>query len=497
MQGILKVYNTLSRKKEIFEPLNSPFVGMYVCGPTVYSDPHLGHARSNINFDVIYRYLKFLGYKVRYVRNITDVGHLTDEVADSGEDRIQKKAKIEKIEPMEVVQQYTNSFHQMLKKINVLPPSIEPRASAHIPEQIKITQKIIENGYAYESNGSVYLDIQQYAAKFKYGELSGRNTEELLEGTRALEGQEEKKNPMDFALWKKASPEHLMRWDSPWSEGFPGWHLECTAMSTKYLGNQFDIHGGGMDLQFPHHESELAQSNSCFGCTPAKYWLHNNMVTINGQKMARSLGNFITVEELTTGNHVLLEKAYSPMTIRFFILQAHYRGTLDFSNEALSASTKAYKKIINGLKIIKTLKPDEGANESINSTLDAEIIKFCNDCFLGLNDDFNTAATIASLFNLLKKINSFNTNQSDINTIQKSTFELLQKTYIDIVENILGLVEEKTTNSSGFINGLLELYSDAKNQKDYAKVDKIRSYFKSEGLLIKDSKTLVDWQYEE
>lgn len=497
MNANLKVYNTLSRKKEIFEPINPPFVGMYVCGPTVYSDPHLGHARSNINFDVIFRYLQYLGYKVRYVRNITDVGHLTDEAADAGEDKIQKKAKLEQLEPMEVVQLYTNTFHDLLRKINVLPPSIEPRASAHIPEQIKITEDILKKGYAYESNGSIYLDIKKYATQYNYGELSGRNTEDLLEGTRALDGQEGKVNSMDFALWKKASPEHLMQWDSPWGSGFPGWHLECTAMSTKYLGKQFDIHGGGMDLQFPHHESEVAQSNACFDCNPAKYWLHNNMVTINGQKMARSLGNFITAEQLFTGNHPLLERAYSPMTIRFFVLQAQYRGTLDFSNEALVAASKAYKKIINGLRVVKQLTQDNTAPINVNAPLNEEIISLCEDCFAGLNDDFNTAATLASLFNLLKKINSFQAKTVDIQTIAASTMALVQKTYIDIVENILGLIEEKVADSSGFMDGLMELYSEAKVQKDYAKIDKIRAYFKAEGVIIKDSKTAVDWQYEE
>lgn len=497
MNTDLKVYNTLSRKKEIFEPLNPPFVGMYVCGPTVYSDPHLGHARSNINFDVIFRYLTYLGFKVRYVRNITDVGHLTDEAADAGDDKIQKKAILEKLEPMEVVQQYTNSFHQVLRKINVLPPSIEPRASAHIPEQIKITKDIINNGLAYESMGSVYLDIAKYATQYPYGELSGRNTDELLEGTRTLAGQEGKKNQMDFALWKKAAPEHLMRWDSPWGEGFPGWHLECTAMSSKYLGTQFDIHGGGMDLQFPHHESEVAQSNACFGCNPAKYWLHNNMVTINGQKMGRSLGNYITAEQLFTGTHPLLDKPYSPMTVRFFILQAHYRGTLDFSNEALTAAAKAYKKIINSLVIVKKLNQEPTIPISLNGALDVEIIKMCEECFAPLNDDFNTAAAIASLFNLTKKINSFHSKTVDIQTISLATFHHLQKTYIDVVENILGLVEEKVNDADGFINGLIELYTHAKAHKDYATVDKIRAYFKAEGLLIKDAKHGIDWQYEE
>jgi cysteinyl-tRNA synthetase len=492
----LKVYNTLSRKKEAFVPINPNSVGMYVCGPTVYSDPHLGHARSNINFDVIFRYLTYLGYKVRYVRNITDVGHLTDEASDSGDDKIQKKAKLEQLEPMEVVQKYTNSFHKVLDMLNVLPPSIEPTASGHIIEQINIAKKIIENGFAYESNGSVYLDINKYAAKFPYGELSGRNTDETLEGTRTLEGQSEKRNPLDFALWKKASPEHLMHWPSPWGEGFPGWHIECTAMSTKYLGKQFDIHGGGMDLQFPHHESEVVQSNACFGCNPAKYWIHNNMVTINGQKMARSLGNFITVEQLINGSHTLLTRSYSPMTVRFFILQAHYRGTLDFSNDALTAAHKAYKRLINAQKNLKSIQ-FEHHEDLYNPLLDKELQSMCSDCFDALDDDFNTAAAIAALFNMMKKINSFYTQAIPVASITEPTFILFSNTFNNVVENILGLKEESIEKPQALIDGLLEIYSQAKLNKDYSQVDKIRSYFKSEGMVLKDSKNKVDWAYEE
>lgn len=497
MNSKLKVYNTLSREKEVFEPINAPSVGMYVCGPTVYSDPHLGHARSNINFDVIFRYLTYLDYKVRYVRNITDVGHLTDEDNDSGEDKIQKKAKLDQIEPMEVVHKYTLSFHKILEQLNVLSPSIEPRATAHIIEQIEATEKAIAQGYAYESKGSVYMDVEKYSKTHQYGILSGRNIESMLEGTRALDGKDDKRNPIDFALWKKASPEHLMKWKSPWGEGFPGWHIECTAMSTKYLGKKFDIHGGGMDLQFPHHESEIVQGTVCNGCNPAKYWIHNNMVTINGQKMARSLGNFIKAEEIFTGNHQLLDKPYSPMTVRFFILQAHYRGTLDFSNEALNAAGKAYKKIVNGLVLVKKLGHDNASSVEINPVLDKEITTLCEACFESLNDDFNTAATIASLFDMLKKINSFYSKAVNVNTIGYQTALLLEKTYVDVVENILGLVEEKKTDPTGFIAALLDVYKTAKEQKDYTTVDKIRTYFKAEGLLIKDSKTSVEWQYEE
>jgi cysteinyl-tRNA synthetase len=495
MEKKLSLYNTLTRKKEIFEPLEAPYVGMYVCGPTVYGEAHLGHARSAITFDVIFRYLSFIGYKVRYVRNITDVGHLEHD-ADEGEDKIAKKAKLEKLEPMEVVRFYTDKYHEVMDKLNVKRPNIEPQASAHIPEQIKLTEQILSSGYAYVSNGSVYFDVVKYSKNHQYGALSGRVLEDLIKGTRDLDGQQEKHNSVDFALWKKASPEHIMRWESPWSNGFPGWHLECTAMSSKYLGSRFDIHGGGMDLLFPHHECEIAQCNAGYNTQPAKYWLHNNMITINGQKMGKSLGNFITMDELFSGENAVLERAYSPMTIRFFILQAHYRSTLDFSNEALIAASKGYKKLINGLRILKNLE-QKNTDITKDANLNQELLKMADSCLDGLNDDFNTAVTIANLFNLLKRINSFYTGQLDIDSLEKDTFEHVKAIFISIVENILGLREEKLSNPEGLINGMLELYKEAKETKQYDKVDKIRSFFKQEGLVIKDMKNHIDWSYEE
>ncbi len=496
MNPDLKVYNSLSRKKERFEPLKAPYVGMYVCGPTVYGEAHLGHARSAITFDVIYRYLSHLDYKVRYVRNITDVGHLEQD-ADEGEDKIAKKAKLEQIEPMEVVKRYTSYYHTYLRALHVLEPSIEPSASGHIPDQIKLTQQIIDAGYAYVSNGSVYFDVVKYNEKNHYGILSGRVIDDLLSGTRALDGQSEKKGPLDFALWKKASPEHIMKWDSPWGEGFPGWHLECTAMSSKYLGGHFDIHGGGLDLLFPHHECEIAQSVAGLNTQPAKYWLHNNMITINGQKMGKSLGNFITLDQLFSGDHPLLEKSYSPMTIRFFILQAHYRSTLDFSNEALVAASKGYKKLINGLRIINKMEYPPTANVSINDKQEQELIKLNTDCYGGLNDDFNTAITIASLFNVVKKIHAFHLNPDLFNEVSKGAFEQLKRTFCSLTTDVLGLVEEKNSTDEVLIEGLLEWYKKAKANKDYEQVDQIRSWFKTCGMQIKDMKTGIDWAYEE
>lgn len=494
MNKELWVYNSLSRKKEQFQPLNPPFVGMYVCGPTVYGEAHLGHARAAITFDLIFRYLKFLKYKVRYVRNITDVGHLEHD-RDEGEDKIAKKAKLEQLEPMEVVKYYTESYHQVMSKLNVLSPNIEPQASGHIPEQINMVKQILENGYAYVSEGSVYFDVMKFAGENKYGELSGRNPEELLTGTRDLEGQSSKKNSLDFALWKRASPEHIMQWDSPWGKGFPGWHLECSAMSSKYLGTTFDIHGGGMDLLFPHHESEVAQAKACHHQEPAKYWLHNNMVTINGQKMGKSLGNFITLNEFFSGSHELLQRSYSPMTIRFFILQAHYRSTVDFSNEALQAARKAYTKLMNGVRILEKLElsgqaePDEKMN--------TDIVKFLDGCYEGMNDDFNSAVTISNLFNLLKYINTFNLKADELNKLKSEVFNRLKDEVSVIVHNILGLEEEKLQNNETFIEGLLDMYREAKGVKDYDKVDKIRAIFKKEGLVIKDMKHGIDWAYEE
>ena len=381
MENKLTIYNTLSRKKELFEPINPPFVGLYVCGPTVYGDAHLGHARPAITFDLLFRYLKFMGYRVRYVRNITDVGHLVND-ADEGEDKIAKKAKLEQLEPMEVVQFYSNRYHKNMEQLNTLPPSIEPHASGHIIEQQELIKQIIENGFAYESEGNIYFDVERYNQKYHYGKLSGRKIDELFANTRELSGQQEKRNPFDFALWKKASPEHIMRWPSPWGGGFPGWHLECSCMSQKYLGETFDIHGGGLDLQFPHHECEIAQNVAAQGHEAVKYWMHNNMVTINGQKMGKSLGNFITLDQLFTGDNNVLEQAYSPMTVRFFILQAHYRSPLDFSNEALKAAEKGYERMMAAVSQLNRLKV---SNEN---TVDIATLQ--TNCFEAMNDDLNT-----------------------------------------------------------------------------------------------------------
>ena len=491
----LKLYNTLSRQKEDFQPLNPPFVGMYVCGPTVYGDAHLGHGRPAITFDTVNRYLTYLGYRVRYVRNITDVGHLQGD-ADEGEDKIEKKAKLEKLEPMEVAQQYTDTYHRDMQLLNTWKPSIEPRATGHIPEQIALVEAILKKGLAYVVNGSVYFDVLKYNETYKYGKLSGRVIDELISGSRDLDGQGEKRNAVDFALWKNASTEHLMKWDSPWGMGFPGWHLECTAMSSKYLGTQFDIHGGGMDLMFPHHECEIAQGNACNHQDPAKYWMHNNMITINGQKMGKSLGNFINLQELFTGNHKLLDQAYSPMTIRYFILTAHYRSTLDFSNEALKAAQKGYKKIINGLRIAKSLE-----FQPADSALDEEQIKQIEQsitaAFRAMDDDFNTAQAIGHLFNLLKKINSIFTGQLQSAALGKEVFEKMKSTFITFVEDILGLIEEKSDNQNTMLELLLKLYSEAKTARDYHKVDEIRSGLKEMGFVVKDMKDKIDWAYEE
>lgn len=491
----LKLYNTLSRQKEEFQAINPPFVGMYVCGPTVYGDAHLGHARPAITFDTVTRYLTHLGYKVRYVRNITDVGHLQGD-ADEGEDKIAKKAKLEQLEPMEVAQQYTDSYHKDMALLNTLKPSIEPRATGHIPEQIALVEAILKEGLAYEVNGSVYFDVLKYNETNQYGKLSGRVLEDLMSGSRTLDGQDEKRNPVDFALWKNASIEHLMKWDSPWGVGFPGWHLECTAMSSKYLGAQFDIHGGGMDLLFPHHECEIAQGNACNHQDPAKYWMHNNMITINGQKMGKSLGNFINLQELFTGNHELLEQAYSPMTIRYFILTAHYRSTLDFSNEALKAAQKGYKKLINGLRISKTLE-----FEATETELDDDQIKQVESSitagYRAMEDDFNTAQAIGHLFNLLKKINSIYTGHLEPAALGKEVFEKLIETFNTFVSEILGLVEEKSDSQDQMLDLLLKLYTEAKTAREYSKVDEIRAGLKELGFVVKDMKDKIDWAYEE
>ncbi|MEB2775033.1 cysteine--tRNA ligase [Algoriphagus sp. D3-2-R+10] len=491
----LKLYNTLSRQKEEFQPINPPFVGMYVCGPTVYGDAHLGHARPAITFDTVNRYLTHLGFKVRYVRNITDVGHLQGD-ADEGEDKIAKKAKIEQLEPMEVAQQYTDSYHRDMAILNTWKPSIEPRATGHIPEQIALVEAILKEGLAYEINGSVYFDVLKYNETSQYGKLSGRDLENLMSGSRTLDGQDEKRNPVDFALWKNASSEHLMKWDSPWGVGFPGWHLECTAMSSKYLGKQFDIHGGGMDLLFPHHECEIAQGNACNHQDPAKYWMHNNMITINGQKMGKSLGNFINLQELFTGDHKLLDQAYSPMTIRYFILTAHYRSTLDFSNEALLAAQKGYKKLINGLRISKLLKfePSDIAKDEEQIKQVEQIIA---NAYRAMDDDFNTAQAIGHLFNLLKKINSMYTGQLKSAVFGEAIFNKLIEAFGTFVSDILGLIEEKSDTQNEMLNLLLQVYSEAKTARNYDKVDEIRAGLKAIGFVVKDMKDKIDWAYEE
>jgi cysteinyl-tRNA synthetase len=488
MQHPLYITNSLTRQKENFIPINAPFVGLYVCGPTVYGEAHLGHARPYITFDVLYRYLSHLGYKVRYVRNITDVGHLEND-ADEGEDKIAKKARLEQLEPMEVVELYTGSFHESMRELNNNAPSIEPRASGHIIEQIEMIKKIIANGYAYESNGSVYFDVINYSASNDYGKLSGRVIEELIAGAgnerRELEGQSEKRNPADFALWKKASPEHIMRWPSPWSDGFPGWHIECSAMSSKYLGETFDIHGGGMDLLFPHHESEIAQSKGSCGKAPVKYWMHNNMITINGQKMGKSLGNFITLKQFFTGDHKLLEKAYTPMAIRFFILQAHYRSTLDFSNEGLIAAEKAFQRIINAIDTLEKL------NSSDSSTV--SVAELEQKCFDAMNDDLNTAIVLSHLFEAVRIINSANAGTESLTVADIDKLKSLMNLF---VFDILGLKrEEKKSDDDmdGLMNLLLSIRAQAKANKDFATSDKIRDELIKLNFTIKDGKDGSTW----
>lgn len=496
MQSQLKVYNSLTKKKEEFSPIAPPDVGMYVCGPTVYSEVHLGNVRTFMSFDVIYRYLIFLGYKVRYVRNITDVGHLEHD-ADEGEDKIGKRAKLENLEPMEIVQRYTNGFHRVMDTFNILNPDIEPSATGHIIEQIELTEELLEKGFAYEVDGSVYFDIEAYNKKYKYGILSGRVLEDLMTGSRDLDGQQEKRNPADFALWKKADERHIMHWKSPWGEGFPGWHMECSVMSTKYLGEQFDIHGGGLDLKFPHHECEIAQSVGATGKQPVKYWLHTNMLTVNGQKMSKSLGNSFLPEELFAGSHELLDRPYSPMTVRFFMLQSHYSSTLDFSNDALSASARGYKKLMNGLKVARSLKFEEEGDVNTDEKTISQTKQIIDNCHRAMNDDFNTAQTIAHLFNLLKKINSLSTGNLKFAELGQEVFQKLIDTYISFIEDVLGLKEEKPDDLEGILGIILELYTEAKELKDYDKVDRIRSGLKNYGIVLKDMKNKIDWAYEE
>lgn len=493
MIGKLKLTNSLTREKEVFEPVNAPYVGMYVCGPTVYSDVHLGNVRTFISFDVINRYLRFLDYKVRYVRNITDVGHLLD----SGEDKISKKAKLENLEPMEIVQKYANDFHKVMDTFNAVPPDIEPTATGHLMEQLVMIDEIFDKGYAYESNGSVYFDVEKYNKDHSYGILSGRKIEDLLNQTRDLDGQDDKRNPLDFALWKKAAPEHIMRWKTKYSDGFPGWHLECSVMSTKYLGERFDIHGGGMDLKFPHHECEIAQCVGSKGTSPAKYWLHTNMLTVNGQKMSKSLGNSFLPWQLITGNHEILERGYSPMTIRFFMLQSHYASTLDFSNEALNSATKGYIKLVNGLRVLRNMTYPEQAEEELNEKHKEQIEKMCDNCYHAMNDDFNTALTIGHLFNLIKKVNSLDTGQLKYGEIGKETFDRMKSTILGFAEDVLGIEEEDRLDTKSLMELLMEEYRDAKYERDFDKVDSLRAKLKEMGVIVKDMKGRIDWAYEE
>jgi cysteinyl-tRNA synthetase len=490
MLNNLSIYNSLTKKKEIFTAIHPPFAGLYVCGPTVYSDTHLGHARPAITFDLLFRYLMHIGYKVRYVRNITDVGHLENETLGEGEDRIGKKARQEQLEPMEVVQKYLLTYHKNMDQLNTLPPSIEPRASGHIIEQIELIRVLINNGYAYESNGSVYFDISKYNEKYNYGKLSGRILDELISNTRETEGQDEKRNSFDFALWKKASPEHLMRWPSPWSDGFPGWHLECSAMSVKYLGEEFDIHGGGMDLQFPHHECEIAQSTAALGKESVHYWMHNNMITINGQKMARSLGNFITLDQLFKGDHPVLEQAYSPMTVKFFILQAHYRSTIDFSNEALQAAEKGYQKLMKGFSSLSKIRVSD------SSTIDVE--KLSEKCYEALNDDLNSPVALSHLFEAVRLVNLLldGSEKTDARGL-----EALKTLFNTFVVDILGLKDESTGAGDETLTGelmkiIIDLRQSAKNNKDWATSDKIRNELKNAGVVLKDLRDGAEWERE-
>jgi cysteinyl-tRNA synthetase len=497
----LKVYNSYIREKEAFQPLVEGYVGMYVCGPTVSGESHLGHARPYITFDVVYRYLTHLGYKVRYVRNITDAGHFEEEGREA-EDKISKKAVIEKLEPMELVQKYTNLFHWAMAQFNCLEPSIEPTATGHIVEQIDMIQTLIREGYAYEVNGSVYFDVTKYASSHDYGKLSGRIMEDLLETTRELEGQEEKRNSADFALWKAAPPEHIMRWNSPWGEGFPGWHIECSAMATKYLGKQFDIHGGGMDLQFPHHESEIAQSTICNHAAPVRYWIHNNMITINGRKMGKSYNNVIKLTELFSGNHPILEQAYSPMTVRFFILQTHYRSTLDFGNEALKAAEKGLRRL---MEAYEWLKQYNAAGQTISGTaadeeLDAKCRRLSEEFEVFMNDDFSTARVLANMFEIVPVINSIKDKNIPEDSLSVATVQYLQQQMKLYVEDIFGLKSEtagERDKLKGVMKVLIDLRKEARAKKDWATSDKIRNQLAELGIQLKDEKTgEMSWSVE-
>ena len=493
MEQNLLIYNTLTRSKVLFEPIHAPNVGMYVCGPTVYGDPHLGHARPAITFDILFRYLKHLGYKVRYVRNITDVGHLEHD-ADEGDDKIEKKARLEQLEPMEIAQYYTNRYHDAMKALNVLPPSIEPHATGHIIEQEQLVKEIIDNGYAYESNGSVYFDIEKYNKDHKYGILSHRNLDDVINNSRELDGVGEKHNQVDFALWKKAQPEHIMRWPSPWSDGFPGWHCECTAMGRKYLGKQFDIHGGGMDLIFPHHECEIAQAVASQGEPMVKYWMHNNMITINGQKMGKSLGNFITLEQFFTGNHELLKQAFSPMAIRFFILSAHYRGTVDFSNDALVASEKGLERLMNGLNDLDRITPTDKCDDETMKV----VKELRQKCYDAMNDDLATPLVISHLFEACSTVNKLLDHKA---TICQDCLDELKQVMRLFAFDILGLRDEKADNNEDreeaygkVVDMVLSLRAKAIANKDWVTCDQIRDALKDAGFEVKDTKDGCVWK---
>lgn len=497
-QQSLYIYNTLSRRKELFRPLVEGHVGMYVCGPTVYGDAHLGHARPAITFDVVARYLRHLGYKVRYVRNITDVGHLEHD-ADEGEDKIAKKARLEQLEPMEVAQYYRNRYHEAMDALGVLPPSIEPLASGHIIEQEQLVQEILDNGYAYVSQGSVYFDVQKYNAKYHYGRLSGRNLDDILDKSRDLAGTDEKRNQADFALWKKAQPEHIMRWPSPWSDGFPGWHCECTAMSRKYLGKHFDIHGGGMDLIFPHHECEIAQAVASQGDDAVRYWMHNNMITINGQKMGKSLGNFITLPQFFSGDHEKLERPYSPMTIRFFILQAHYRSTVDFSNEALQAAEKGYERLMDAYHTLGKLAPAPAATDALVVT----VADLRTKCYEALNDDFATPTVISLLFEAGRLVNQLADHKAEAS---EAALQALRELFDVFAFQILGLRDNAAAGGNGsaereqayaaVVDMLLEQRQKAKAAKDWATSDAIRNRMAELGFAVKDTKDGFTWKLE-
>jgi len=478
----LSVYNSISGKKEPFTPILKDHVGMYVCGPTVYSNVHLGNIRTFTSFDVIYRYLTHLGYKVRYVRNITDVGHLEND-DDQGEDRISKKARLENLEPMEVVQKYTHDFHETVRKFNLLPPSIEPTATGHIIDQIKLIQKIIDEGVGYVINGSVYFDVFEYSKSNNYGILSKRNLEDLIHNTRSLDGQSDKKNPQDFALWKKAEPKHIMKWDSPWSEGFPGWHIECTAMSNKYLGDIFDIHGGGIDLKFPHHECEIAQSNVCFDTNAANYWVHANMLTLNGQKMSKSTENNILPDEIFSSGSPLLSKTFSESSVKFFMLQAHYRSVLDLSNDALLASEKGFNKIIDAIIILENFK------DFSDNTTEFNIEKWVRDCYDAMNDDFNTPILIANIFEAVKFINKIKAGSEKIS---EKDYKILYETIVSFVFDVMGLkktniLQKGNDKLDDVIDIILELRNDARKNKDFSLSDKIRDMLNNKGISINDS----------